>query len=252
MRKEKIILSIFAAIALICLGIGYAALTDTLTGTASFTGTGVNANGDVNGDGVVDENGEIHGREHDLPYRDRMSNFIRKVKGLGDLGPEFTCFLSSDSIYEKLRLENNIVRVKKQNPLTLNRLREGYLKHAEGTEEVSDEVIKEYEGKFLEAINDDLNMPVAMSVVWDVIKNPVKSKKLQNLLLKFDEVLGLDLKYYQKQDNILPEEIKKLVKERNEARVNKNWAESDRIRDILIEKGYTVKDSKDGTIVEKL
>ena len=63
MRKEKIILSIFAAIALICLGIGYAALTDTLTGTASFTGTGVNANGDVNGDGVVDENDNIESEE---------------------------------------------------------------------------------------------------------------------------------------------------------------------------------------------
>ena len=94
-------------------------------------------------------------------------------------------------------------------------------------------------------------MPVAMSIVWDVVKNPAKSKKLQNLLLKFDEVLGLDLKNYQKQENVLPEEIAELVKERNEARVNKNWAESDRIRDILIEKGYAVKDSKEGTIVEK-
>ena len=135
--------------------------------------------------------------------------------------------------------------------VALNRLREGYLKHAEGLDDLEDSVIKEYEKKFLEAINDDLNMPVAMSVVWDVIKNPAKSKKLQNLLLKFDEVLGLDLKNYQKEENVLPEEIAELVKERNEARTNKNWAESDRIRDILIEKGYTVKDSKEGTIVEK-
>ncbi len=135
--------------------------------------------------------------------------------------------------------------------VALGRLREGYLKHAEGTEDVSDEEIKAYEERFLEAINDDLNMPVAMSVVWDVIKNPNKSKKLQNLLLKFDEVLGLNLKDYKKEENILPEEIQSLVNERNEARLNKNWAESDRIRDLLIEKGYTVKDSKEGTIVEK-
>lgn len=135
--------------------------------------------------------------------------------------------------------------------IALNRLREGYLKHSEGTDDVSDEEIKDYEEKFLEAINDDLNMPVAMSVVWDVVKNPKKSKKLQNLLLKFDEVLGLNLKDYQKQENILPEEIKTLVEQRNEARATKNWSESDRIRDLLIEKGYTVKDSKEGTIVEK-
>ena len=135
--------------------------------------------------------------------------------------------------------------------VALGRLREGYLKHAEGTEDVSDEEIKAYEEKFLEAINDDLNMPVAMSVVWDVVKNPNKSKKLQNLLLKFDEVLGLNLKDYQKEESVLPEDIQALVTERNEARANKNWAESDRIRDLLIEKGYTVKDSKEGTIVEK-
>ena len=135
--------------------------------------------------------------------------------------------------------------------IALNRLREGYLKHSEGTEEVSDEEIKSYEEKFLEAINDDLNMPVAMSVVWDVIKNHKKSKKFQKLLLKFDQVLGLNLKEYKKDEEELPEEIKSLIENRNIARTNKDWKESDRIRDILIEKGYKVKDSKEGTIVEK-
>ena len=111
--------------------------------------------------------------------------------------------------------------------------------------------IKNYEKRFLDAINDDLNMPVAMSIVWEIVRNPKKSKKLKELLLKFDEVLGLDLKKYKKEENILPDDVIKLVNDRNEARLNKNWAESDRIRDILIEKGYTVKDSKEGTIIEK-
>ena len=135
--------------------------------------------------------------------------------------------------------------------IALNRLREGYLKHSEGIDDVSDEEIKNYEEKFLDAINDDLNMPVAMSVVWDIIKNPKKSKKFQKLLLKFDEVLGLNLKDYKKQENVLPEKIKNLIEQRTEARNAKNWDESDRIRDLLIEKGYSVKDSKEGMIVEK-
>ena len=135
--------------------------------------------------------------------------------------------------------------------IALARLREGYLRHKEGSENVSEEEIKKYEESFLEAINDDLNMPVAMSVVWDVVKNPTKSPQLANLLLKFDEVLGLDLKNYKKEEVILPEDIKKLVESRNEARKEKNWSESDRIRDILIQKGYNVKDSKEGTIIEK-
>jgi cysteinyl-tRNA synthetase len=135
--------------------------------------------------------------------------------------------------------------------IALGRLREGYLKHSEGTAKVSKEEIDSLENKFHEAINDDLNMPVAMSVVWDVVKNPVKSKDYQKLLLKFDEVLGFDLANYEKAENEIPEEDKKLVEERNEARKNKNWSESDRIRDILISKGYTVKDGKEGTIIEK-
>lgn len=135
--------------------------------------------------------------------------------------------------------------------VALNRLREGYLKHCNGTDEVMQKEIAEYETRFLQAINDDLNMPVAMSVVWDVIKNAKKSIKFKELLLKFDEVLGFDLKNYEgPKQKELPGDIKELVNQRNEARTNKNWQESDRIRDLLIEKGYNVKDSKDGTILE--
>ena len=133
----------------------------------------------------------------------------------------------------------------------LARLRDGYLKHKEGSTEIEDSVIADYENKFLEAINDDLNMPVAMSVVWEVVKNPNKSKKLAELIEKFDTVMGFDLKNYEPEVQALPEEIQNLVNERNDARANKNWAESDRIRDLLIAKGYAVKDSKEGTIVEK-
>ena len=135
--------------------------------------------------------------------------------------------------------------------IALNRLREGYLKHGEeGKEKISEDIIKDYENRFLEAINDDLNMPMAMSVVWDVVKNPVKSKDFQNLLLKFDEVLGLNLKSYVPEETKLPEEIQELVRLRNEARSLKNWSESDRLRDELVSKGYTVKDTKEGTVVE--
>ena len=132
----------------------------------------------------------------------------------------------------------------------LKRLREGYLKHKEGNFAVPAEEIQEYKEKFIEAINDDLNMPIAMSIVWDIVKNPNKSRDYAELLNDFDKVLGFDLESYEKQETSLPDEIQKLVEERNKARSDKNWAESDRIRDILVEKGYTVKDSKDGTVVE--
>ena len=134
----------------------------------------------------------------------------------------------------------------------LIRLKEGYQKHKNGSKDkVDDKVIEDYKNRFLEAINDDLNMPVAMSVVWDVVKNPNKSTDFADLLLDFDRVLGVEIeKPVAKKKQDLPEEILELIEKRKKAREEKNWALSDEIRDKLIEKGYNVKDSKDGMEVE--
>lgn len=134
--------------------------------------------------------------------------------------------------------------------IALDRLREAYQKHVNGTEDVAEEFISKYEKDFNEAINDDLNMPVAMSVVWEVAKRTEKSKKLAELLKKFDKVLGIKIDEYKKEE--IPDEIKELLTKRAEARKNKAWAESDKIRDIIKEKGYIVKDSKEGQTVEKI
>ena len=134
---------------------------------------------------------------------------------------------------------------------SLQRLREGYKKHLEGTEDVEEEVISDFEEKFHSAINDDLNMPIAMSVVWDVVRYPKKSKALANLLLKFDGIMGLNINKEEEREE-LPEEIQKLLEERKIARENKDWELSDKIRDIIKEKGYIIKDSQKGMIVEKL
>ena len=129
----------------------------------------------------------------------------------------------------------------------LIKLKEGYQNHLNGNDEIEDNVIEKYEEKFHQAINDDLNMPMAMSVVWDVIKNPKKSKKLAELLLKFDTVLGLNIdKPIESQEKLIPGEIIELAEKRQKARENKDWAESDRIRDEIVSKGFSIKDTKNG------
>ena len=139
------------------------------------------------------------------------------------------------------------------NMKALNKLREGYQKHLEGTEDVPDNLINELEEKFHKAINDDLNIPLAMSVVWETVRNDVKSKKIAKLLDKFDTVLALDLaKISPKEENDIPEEIIALAEERKLARANKNWAESDRLRDEIMARGFCIKDSKDGYLVSDL
>ena len=135
----------------------------------------------------------------------------------------------------------------------LERLKNGYKLHLKGTDDVEDEIINEYEERFHKAINDDLNMPLAMSVVWEVVRNEKKSPKLAKLLIKFDTILGLkiDEDNESTKEKEIPEEILMLVDERKVARENKNWEESDRLRNLINEKGYSIKDTKDGVEISK-
>lgn len=134
----------------------------------------------------------------------------------------------------------------------LIKLKEAYVKHLEGNDVVSDEIILDYENRFHEAINNDLNMPLALSIVWEVAKNPNKSKKLAELLLKFDTVMGLKIDEQEKKDLDIPEEITNLIEQRKTAKQDKNWELADKIRDEITKKGYTIKDTKDGVVVEKV
>ena len=132
------------------------------------------------------------------------------------------------------------------------RLKEGYNKHREGTEKVDEKVVSDFKQKFEEAINDDLNMPMAMGIVWDIIKYPVKSTQLADLLDKFDEVLGLKIAEKDKNtNNEIPDNVMKLVEERKMAREAKDWNKSDILRDEIQKLGYIVKDTKNGTEITK-
>ena len=77
------------------------------------------------------------------------------------------------------------------------------------------------------------------------------------MLLEFDRVLGLDLenskKYLEESKKVeIPEEIQELLEKRKQARQEKNWTLSDEIRDAIKEKGYSIKDGKDGSMtIEK-
>lgn len=135
--------------------------------------------------------------------------------------------------------------------IALDRLKDAYAKHLQGEETVSDEQILEYEEKFHKAINDDLNMPLAMSVVWDVAKSP-KSKKMAELLLKFDSVLGLEVDKTDNKEEEIPEQVRELAKERLIAREEKDWAKSDLLRDQIANLGYVIKDTKDGFEFKKI
>lgn len=141
----------------------------------------------------------------------------------------------------------------KASQVALNRLREGYFKHKEGNEKINQHIIENYEQKFNSAINDDLNMPLAMGIVWEVIKESKKSVEYAKLIEKFDEVMGLNLKNYNpNKETKIPKEIEELVEERTKARQEKNWQKSDELRERIKELGYIIKDTANGVQLEKI
>ena len=190
----------------------------------------------------------IHG-EYLLINGGKMSKSLNNVYLLKDIIEKgydpltYRLFTYSSSYRTKLNFTWEGIEASQK---ALEKLRAGYQKHLEGNEDILDEEISKYEENFHKAINDDLNMPLAMSVVWDVVKNPKKSKKLAKLLDKFDTVLALSLDKKSENQEKIPEEVLKLAEERLKARQEKNWAESDRLRDEILALGYSIKDSKEG------
>ena len=107
-----------------------------------------------------------------------------------------------------------------------------------------------FKTKFLETVNDDLNMPRALAVVQEMLKSDIDDAEKYATVLDYDRVLGLKLDQLDK-PQALPEEVASLVEERRAARAAKNWAQSDRLRNQIQELGYTVQDTKDGMKVIK-
>lgn len=96
---------------------------------------------------------------------------------------------------------------------------------------------------FLNAINDDLNMPEALAVIWKAIKDGNIDKET---VIRFDKVLGLKLHDPNKKPLKIPAEVQALLDERQKARDEKNWELSDRLRDQIAEAGFAVEDTPDG------
>ncbi|RLC38402.1 cysteine--tRNA ligase [Candidatus Falkowbacteria bacterium] len=107
-----------------------------------------------------------------------------------------------------------------------------------------------YKGMFIKAINDDLNMPRALAVTQEMLKSDLSKPDKLAVILDFDKVFGLNLSEAGKKSE-LPKNIQELVNKRYKARENKNWEESDRLREEIEKLGYIVEDIKNETRIYK-
>jgi cysteinyl-tRNA synthetase len=105
--------------------------------------------------------------------------------------------------------------------------------------------------EFLDILNDDLNTSKALSYMREILReDKLNDSEKYELVLKFDKVLGLKLEEEEKIE--IPEEVKKLVKIREEARREKDWKTSDELRGKIKELGYYVNDKEEGSEIVKL
>lgn len=110
-----------------------------------------------------------------------------------------------------------------------------------------DEWLKRANWEFTSALEDDLNLPQAMAVVWGLVRegNKRQDKRAWDLLNDFDRVLGLGLgEGYEEQE--VPLEVRILAEEREQARKARDWTRADRLRQEILQRGYIIEDTRDG------
>ncbi len=112
----------------------------------------------------------------------------------------------------------------------------------------------DYQEKFKEHLFDDLDTPRALATLWDLTKDEkVTNADKKATILDFDKVLGLgfaDLK--EAKEISIPEEVQKLVAEREEARLDKDFKKSDELRKKINSLGFEVKDTSEGPRLHQL
>jgi cysteinyl-tRNA synthetase len=105
--------------------------------------------------------------------------------------------------------------------------------------------------RFTADINDDLNVPRALSVAWETLRGDLTPAVRRATLERFDDVLGLGLAGWRPVEDAVPDDVKALAEARQAARIAKNWAESDRVRGQLHAAGWEMEDRPDGYLLKR-
>jgi cysteinyl-tRNA synthetase len=109
-------------------------------------------------------------------------------------------------------------------------------------------VDEDYMERFAQQINDDLNMPRALAVVWELVKSDLPPATKKATLLEYDRVLGLRLAGWKppETEQAAPDDILALVQQRQQARAEKRWKDADALRAQVTEAGYEIEDTQQG------
>jgi cysteinyl-tRNA synthetase len=128
----------------------------------------------------------------------------------------------------------------------LARLRAGF--HASPEVSAADAAYLE---RFTAEINDDLNLPRALALAWDVLRGESPPAARRATLLAFDRVFGLGLAGWQPKQEVIPEGVRALAEARAAARAAREWSAADRLRGELHAAGWEMEDRPDGYVLKR-
>ncbi len=109
----------------------------------------------------------------------------------------------------------------------------------------------EFVPRFAAEINDDLNVPRALAVAWEVLRGDLPPAARRATLLEFDRIFGLGLAAWVPHEESAPGAVAALAEARQAARRAKNWAEADRLRAELHAAGWEIEDRAEGYVLRK-
>ena len=185
--------------------------------------------------------------EHLLVNGGKMSKSLGNVYKLDDLvakgfSPEDYRYFFFTTLYAK---QQNFTWEGLESAKNALKSMKNILKeHKESTDNTKVKIDKA-EKDFLEAINDDLNLPKALGIVWTLLKMP-RDRKIYDAIIKFNQIFGFDF-----EGDIIPTEVQELAKQRWQAKQNRDFATADELRSKISQLGFSVKDTKDGYEIVK-
>lgn len=188
----------------------------------------------------------MHG-EFMLVDNGKMSKSLNNTYTISDLkekgysAMDFRYFCLNTHYRKKLNFTFDSMNFAKT---SYRRLKEQLLLHKNSKSVTDKKVIEEYKEKFKNAVEDDLNIPLALGILWTMLKEE-KSKDIYDTAIYFDKVLGLNLDKEESEEKpqpTIPQEITELAEKRKKAKAEKNFALADSLRNEIENKGYSIID----------
>mgnify|MGYP001592715684 FL=1 len=114
------------------------------------------------------------------------------------------------------------------------------------------ELEESLEEQFRACVEDDLNMPQALALLWETLKSSRPASEKAAAVVRWDQVFGLGLADFLGEKSEISQDIQELLNEREMYRAKGQYDRADSIRDELLAKGYEIQDGQDGaTVVPK-